>query len=558
MQTSKKLTRKEKVLQQVSRKAPKPEWQEVYGMKHIHLTETQKEFANKIRANDLTFCVAPAGTGKSLTALFTFVQEYLSDNSKQIIFIRTPVEAGMDKIGALPDSLQAKIEPHFASARKLLENLLTKNKVETDLDHRIHFKIPNFCLGATFDNSLIIIDECFTDDHDLLTSTGWKKVSDITEDDLVLQYEEDGSSTFVKPLRVIHKDYSGNLIQYEKSSVSYSVTENHRMVYENSDKELVIKLAKHSSATNWNFITSSVNDNSEYPISNAEIKMAVAMQADGSYTPRPRKSNWQISISRDRKVQRFNEINKELGSPFSLVNDKSDKERFYSSSFSTELLKDGKNKNFNFEILSKFSLRQKLLFIEELALWDGSKYHGNNFVYCTTNKHNVDVVQAIAAMCGYSTGVGISVDPRKESYKTYYRVTVRKEDRCVTQRHDLTKNTVTFTGKVHCVQVPSGMLLTRRNHKVHVSGNCQQLPPLILKLLLERTGINSKVVVLGDNTQLYTDARNRNALLDAIPRFFDKNKQPKYPNVAYHEFGVDDVMRSDLVKTIITAYKGEV
>ncbi len=246
MQTSKKITRKEKVLAQVSRKAPKPEWQEVYGMKHIQLTETQKEFANKIKANDLTFCVAPAGTGKSLTALYTFVQEYLSDNSKQIIFIRTPVEAGMDKIGALPDSLQAKIEPHFASARKLLENLLTKNKVETDLDHRIHFKIPNFCLGATFDNSLIIIDEA------------------------------------------------------------------------------------------------------------------------------------------------------------------------------------------------------------------------------------------------------------------------------------------------------------------------QQLPPLILKLLLERTGINSKVVVLGDNTQLYTDARNRNALIDAIPRFFDKNKQSKYPSVAYHEFGVDDVMRSDLVKTIITAYKGEV
>lgn len=145
--------------EQVNRKAPKLQWTEAYGINSFLLTETQKTLANKIKANDLVFCTGPAGTGKSLAVLHTYVKEYLSDPGKKIIYIRTPVEAGMDKIGALPDSLEAKIEPHFAAAKKLLEQLLTRGKVENDLGNRIEFKIPNYCLGATFDNSLICIDE---------------------------------------------------------------------------------------------------------------------------------------------------------------------------------------------------------------------------------------------------------------------------------------------------------------------------------------------------------------------------------------------------------------
>ena len=160
MKAPKRATRRDKAQAGTARKtAVKPQWTESYGINDFVLTNSQRELANKIKANDLVFCVGPAGTGKSLAVLHTYVKEYLADQNKQIIFIRTPVEAGMDKIGALPDSLEAKIEPHFAAAKNLLEQLLSKGKVETDLSHRIHFKIPNYCLGATFDNALICIDE---------------------------------------------------------------------------------------------------------------------------------------------------------------------------------------------------------------------------------------------------------------------------------------------------------------------------------------------------------------------------------------------------------------
>jgi phosphate starvation-inducible PhoH-like protein len=162
MKQQKRMSRREKVQEQstnphVNRKANS--WTESYGINSIKLTSTQQELSHKIHNNTLVFVDSVAGSGKSLTVLYSFVKEYLKDNTKNLIVIRTPVEAGLDKLGALPDDYKAKTEPHFASTKKILEQLLSRGKVETDMDHRIHFKVPNYVLGSTFDNSLILIDE---------------------------------------------------------------------------------------------------------------------------------------------------------------------------------------------------------------------------------------------------------------------------------------------------------------------------------------------------------------------------------------------------------------
>lgn len=155
-------TRKEKTQQgttpTINRKVAN--WAGSNGIGDFKLTTNQQILADKINNHTLTFVDSPAGTGKSLTTLHTFVKEYLKDTSKRIIIIRTPVEAGgLDKVGFLPSELHVKLEPHFASTKRILEQLLNKGKVETDLDNRIFFKVPNFELGATWDNSLVYINE---------------------------------------------------------------------------------------------------------------------------------------------------------------------------------------------------------------------------------------------------------------------------------------------------------------------------------------------------------------------------------------------------------------
>lgn len=123
------------------------------------LTKSQKEFVNKIRQHTLTFVDSEAGTGKTSAVLHHYAKEYIASPKKQIVVIRTPVEAGADKIGYLPNSESEKLAVHFASVRVLLEKFLGKGRVEADLEKRIHFKAPNYMLGATLDDSLILIDE---------------------------------------------------------------------------------------------------------------------------------------------------------------------------------------------------------------------------------------------------------------------------------------------------------------------------------------------------------------------------------------------------------------
>lgn len=129
------------------------------GIERFSPTQSQKVLANKIRQNTITFCDSVAGTGKTSTALWYFCQEYIKDNSKKILVIRTPVEAGQDKIGALPNDKDEKIAPHFSSVRHILCEFLGKGKFEADFNNRIFFDIPNFQLGNTWTDSLVVIDE---------------------------------------------------------------------------------------------------------------------------------------------------------------------------------------------------------------------------------------------------------------------------------------------------------------------------------------------------------------------------------------------------------------
>lgn len=137
-------------------------YKDTYGYKEFTLSDSQKKCQEVIRNNILTFVEGPAGVGKSMSVFHYAVQEYLKEPSMRIIVIRTPVEAGSDKIGFLPSDLKEKLEPHFSSTKILLEDLLNPDKVQADMNNqlkKIQFLIPNYAIGATWDNAIVCIDE---------------------------------------------------------------------------------------------------------------------------------------------------------------------------------------------------------------------------------------------------------------------------------------------------------------------------------------------------------------------------------------------------------------
>ena len=50
------------------------QWGESYGINKITLTDSQKELVRKIHENTLTFVEGPAGSGKTLSILYTFIK----------------------------------------------------------------------------------------------------------------------------------------------------------------------------------------------------------------------------------------------------------------------------------------------------------------------------------------------------------------------------------------------------------------------------------------------------------------------------------------------------
>lgn len=145
------------------RREKRRNWQqnECQGLFDFKPTVWQEEFLDVVENHKITFCDSVGGVGKTATALYYACREYLTDPTKQIIFVRTPAEVGMDKIGSLPGeaNLQDKLGFHFESTKILIEQFIGKAKFEADLGKRIQFTIPNFALGHTRENCIYILDE---------------------------------------------------------------------------------------------------------------------------------------------------------------------------------------------------------------------------------------------------------------------------------------------------------------------------------------------------------------------------------------------------------------
>lgn len=113
-------------------------------------------------------------------------------------------------------------------------------------------------------------------------------------------------------------------------------------------------------------------------------------------------------------------------------------------------------------------------------------------------------------------------------------------------------------GKRIFFTIPNFALGHTREDCIYIIDESQLLQPLILKLLLERIGSYTKTIVLGSSGQLYADDKqNRNALRDALERFFDEDGYSKYDNIAYYKFPIEAVMRDDVVKDVIRAYDND-
>ncbi|HIJ67671.1 MAG TPA: PhoH family protein [Planctomycetes bacterium] len=139
----------------------KSEAVEVYSGKGViePLTKGQVEYVETMLANDLTFCIGPAGTGKTYLAVAVAVSMLKKKKIRKIVLARPAVEAG-EKLGFLPGDLQAKVNPYLRPLFDSLEDMMDFAQMRKFIEMDIIEVIPlAFMRGRTLNEVIIICDE---------------------------------------------------------------------------------------------------------------------------------------------------------------------------------------------------------------------------------------------------------------------------------------------------------------------------------------------------------------------------------------------------------------
>jgi len=143
----------------VGRKSKKPIQQDKKALIPRALTNTQYLLLEAIKTKPMVVVTGPAGTGK--TYLATAYAAYLFDNNliDKIIITRPTVPTGRS-IGFFPGDLDEKMEPWVRPFLEILEEILTKTKVELMRKSGQIETIPFETIrGRTFNNAFVILDE---------------------------------------------------------------------------------------------------------------------------------------------------------------------------------------------------------------------------------------------------------------------------------------------------------------------------------------------------------------------------------------------------------------
>jgi len=122
-------------------------------------TEGQKLYLKAMLDHDLTFCVGPAGTGKTYLAVAVAAHLLKRGQVKRIVLARPAVEAG-EKLGFLPGDLQAKVNPYLRPLFDALHDMIDFEQVRRLIASDVIEVVPlAFMRGRTLNDSCIILDE---------------------------------------------------------------------------------------------------------------------------------------------------------------------------------------------------------------------------------------------------------------------------------------------------------------------------------------------------------------------------------------------------------------
>ncbi|MDR1466582.1 MAG: PhoH family protein [Treponema sp.] len=122
-------------------------------------SKNQALYVRGMRENDISFCVGPAGTGKTYLAVAEALRLVLSKRLRKLILARPVVEAG-ESLGFLPGDLEQKLNPYLRPLQDAMESLAPFETIRRLEETRaIEIAPLAYMRGRSLNDCAVILDE---------------------------------------------------------------------------------------------------------------------------------------------------------------------------------------------------------------------------------------------------------------------------------------------------------------------------------------------------------------------------------------------------------------
>ena len=428
-----------------------------YGGVDIPLYDYQKAAVDTVAAQQYGILQSPAGSGKTQMGI-ALVKKF----GKRALWLTHTI----DLLRQSKDRAELYMD-------KSLIGTITEGKV--NIGRGITFAtIQTMCkldLSRYRDFwDVIIVDECFKGDTEVLTDKGFLRFDALQGDEKIAQYTEDGKIEFVEPISHIKRHHEGTLVKFTvKDGRDVYMTENHiqPLFYSRVNTIKREPIGGVSLCYGKNLIVSGEGTGNNSPLTPLE-RIAIASQADGTIQRIcVDHISWSIQLKKSRKIDRIRELAKQANVPFTEIKSRDGYRRFM---YQTPLT-ISKDLTTTFDM--NMGKNRAEDFIREICEWDGSTLGRYDYYYSSKVKKNAEFVSVIAFLGGYTSSLTVQHDGRSENYSDIYRVYGFKRNYKDVQ--SCKKRYVPYSGDVYCVEVPSHMIIVRADGFAFVTGNCHRV-----------------------------------------------------------------------------------
>lgn len=327
-------------------------------------------------------------------------------------------------------------------------------------------------------NQRLRSDQCYSEDTEILTPSGFKKYNELNVNDDIYTYK-DGKMNINKVQKVNIYDFDGEMHQYKGRDIDQLVSPNHRVVYvKNNSKDIEVKQSFEliDAKTPLNIPVALENTREDYDISDELLEIISIILTDG--TVKKGVDGRRDSIEIYKSPKRFgNDLIIDLLNRLNLKYTIGTKtsgfgEEYYinvyriSADSSESILKlINHSKKILPQWLFLLSQRQARIFIDRWASMDGHVRSNSNMRLQCDNSLIQDQIQHIAFLAGLGSRKHSRLTKNNKKETIYVTTYTRKT------KYASEKNKVYYKGKIWCPTTEDGIVIARRDGKIFISGN---------------------------------------------------------------------------------------